>query len=291
METVSEGSCVFLVAGDGSILLQERSDDVPPAGIGRWTPPGGGREPGEDPRATALREFEEETGVRLERLRYLETVTPGEVEGLLVDVLHVFYADDHVPRGQIQVFEGLDFQYRHPREYGAMPFNPGTRNLIGRFLASDAYRGTLAMLQPHRAGVGVIEIDRWGRVLLQLRDADLPPERYPNQWSIPGGLIEAGEAPDAAAFREFEEETGHMLDYLKLFRLYRREPDLPASLTDVYHVYYIDADIDEDRIVVGEGQAFRYFAPDELGALDMPVHARKVLAEFLASGAYRAMFH
>ncbi len=172
-----------------------------------------------------------------------------------------------------------------------MPFNPGTRHLIERFLASDAYRGTLAMLQPYRAGVGVIEIDRWGRVLLQLRDADLPPERYPNQWSIPGGLIEEGEAPDAAAFREFEEETGQVLDSLEFFRLYRREPDLPTSLTDVYHVYYIDADIEEDRIVVGEGQAFRYFAPDELAGVDVPVHARTVLAEFLASGAYRAMFH
>lgn len=39
--TRREGSCVFLVAADGSILLQQRSDDVPPAGIGRWTPPGG----------------------------------------------------------------------------------------------------------------------------------------------------------------------------------------------------------------------------------------------------------
>lgn len=289
--TLREGSCVFLIAADGSLLLQQRSDDVPPAGIGRWTPAGGAREPGEEPRATALREFEEETGIRLERLRYLETVTPGEVEGLFVDVLHVFYADDDVPRERIQVFEGLDFQYRHPREFAAMPFNPGTRHLIERFLASDAYRGTLAMLQPYRAGVGVIEIDRWGRVLLQLRDAHLPAERYPNQWSIPGGLIEEGEAPDAAAFREFEEETGQVLDNLEFFRLYRREPDLPTSLTDVYHVYYIDADIDEDRIVVGEGQAFRYFAPDELAGVDVPVHARTVLAEFLASGAYRAMFH
>jgi 8-oxo-dGTP pyrophosphatase MutT (NUDIX family) len=291
LTTVREGSCVFLVAAGGSILLQQRSDDVPPAGIGRWTPPGGAREPGEDPRTTALREFEEETGVRLERLRYLETVTPAVVEGLAVEVLHVFYADDVVPRERIQVFEGLDFQYWHPGEFGPLPLNPGTRNLLARFVASDAYRGTVALLQPSTAGVGVIEIDRWGRVLLQLRDADLPADRYPGQWSIPGGVIERGEAPDAAAFREFEEETGQILDYLKFFRLYRREPDLPTSLTHVYHVYYVDADIDEDRIVVGEGQAFRYFAPDELDGLDMPLHARNVLAEFLASAAYRAMFH
>lgn len=289
--TRREGSCVFLVAADGSILLQQRSDDVPPAGIGRWTPPGGAREPGEDPRETALREFEEETGVRLERLRYLETVTPADVEGLAVDVLHVFYADDVVPRERIQVFEGLDFQYRHPRAFGSLPLNPGTRNLLDRFVASDAYRGTVALLQPFTAGVGVIELDRWGRVLLQLRDADLPPDRYPDQWSIPGGIIEAGEAPDAAAFREFEEETGHLLPDLKFFKLYRRQPDLPASLTDLYHVYYVDADIEEDEVVVGEGQAFRYFAAGELEGLSMPIHARLVLREFFASSAYRALFH
>lgn len=291
MAKTGEGSCVFLVAADGSILLQQRSDDVPPAGIGRWTPPGGTREPGEDPRETALREFEEETGVRLERLRYLETVTPADVEGLAVDVLHVFYADDVVPRERIQVFEGLDFQYRHPRAFGSLPLNPGTRNLLDRFVASDAYRGTVALLQPFTAGVGVIELDRWGRVLLQLRDADLPPDRYPDQWSIPGGIIEAGEAPDAAAFREFEEETGHLLPDLKFFKLYRRQPDLPASLTDLYHVYYVDADIEEDEVVVGEGQAFRYFAPGELEGLSMPIHARLVLREFFASSAYRALFH
>lgn len=286
-----EGSCVFLIAADGSLLLQQRSDDVPPAGIGRWTPPGGGREPGEDPRTTALREFEEETGVRLERLRFLETVTPADVDGLSVPVLHVFYADDQVPRDRIQVFEGLDFQYRHPRDFEALPLNPGTRNLLARFVASDAYRGTVSLLQPFKVGVGVIEMDRWGRLLLQLRDADLPPERYPGQWSIPGGIVEPDEPADAAAFREFEEETGHLLPDLRFFRLYRRDPDLPTSLTDLYHIYSIDADVEEASISVNEGQAFRYFAPDQLDALDIPPHARTVLRDFLASSAYRALFH
>ena len=54
-----EGSCGFLIRADGSILLQQRSDDVPRAGAGRWAVPGGGREGGESPRDTALREFAE----------------------------------------------------------------------------------------------------------------------------------------------------------------------------------------------------------------------------------------
>src|SRR5689334_15724836 len=78
-----EGSCVFLIRADGALLLQQRSDDVAPAGIGRWTALGGGLEGAETPLECAAREFEEETGVRLTRLRYLETVTPDEVPQLL----------------------------------------------------------------------------------------------------------------------------------------------------------------------------------------------------------------
>jgi 8-oxo-dGTP pyrophosphatase MutT (NUDIX family) len=286
-----EGSCIFLIAADGSILLQQRDDDVAPAGIGRWTVPGGGREGEESTFDCALREFEEETGVCLQRLRFLETVTPDEVPELLPKTLHLFYADDQVPRERIEVNEGLDFQYQHPANFGALKMNQGTRNLLARFIATDAYRGTVSLLQPNPVGVGMLALDRWGRVLLQLRDADLPPERYPDQWSIPGGILEPGEAPDAAAFREFEEETGVLLEDLKLFRVYRRDPDMPTSIVDVFHVYYGDPDLDEAEIEVNEGQAFRYFGPRELDAIDVPEHARAVLTEFFESQHYRRLFH
>lgn len=287
-----EGSCVMLIAADGSILLQQRSDDVPPAGIGRWTAPGGGREPGEEPRDTALREFLEETGVALERIRFFETVTPVEVPELLPSLLHIFFADDQVAREHIEVNEGLDFQYHHPSRFPGLKMNQGTRNLLDRFTASDSYRGTVAMLQPQKDGAGILALDRWGRVLLQLRDADLPPERFPDQWSIPGGIIEAGEAPDAAAFREFEEETGILLQDLTLFRTYRKQPDLPSSLTDTYHIYFADPDLDEAEIEVREGQAFRYFSSSEVtGTENIPEPARAVLAEFFASNHYRRLFH
>ncbi len=286
-----EGSCVLLIAADGSILLQQRDDDVPPAGVGRWTPPGGGREAGESPRETALREFEEETGVVLERLRFVESVTTADIPELLPRLLHIFFADDRVPRDRIDVREGLDFQYHHPGTFAELNMNPGTRHLLERFIATDYYRGTVALLQPYKAGVGVIALDRWGRALLQLRDADLPPDRYPNAWSIPGGILEPGEAPDAGAFREFEEETGILLEDLKLFRLFRRDPDFPTSITDVYHVYFTDPDIDEDAVQVNEGQAFKYWAPHELAGLHMPVHARAILEEFFQSAHYRRLFH
>ncbi len=286
-----EGSCVLLIAADGSILLQQRSDDVPPAGVGRWTPLGGGREGDESPRETALREFEEETGVALKRLRFFESITTDEVPDLIPARLHLFFADDQVPRAAIVVNEGLDFQYQHPDIFETLPMNPGTRAVLARFTASDSYKGTVAMHRPHKDGVGIVALDRWGRALLQLRDADLPPERYPDQWAIPGGIIEPGEAPDAAAFREFEEETGILLEDLKFYRMFRRDPDFPTSITDAYHIYFADPDLDEAEIQVNEGQAFRYFAPGQLGQLEMPPFTRTILEGFFESAHYRRLFH
>ena len=150
--------------------------------------------------------------------------------------------------------------------------------------------GHMTHPQPPGSGAAVIEIDRWGRVLLQLRDADLPPERFPDTWSLPGGMLLPGESPDAGALREFEEETGHLLETAKLFKVYRKA-ELPTALVDIQHVYYIDADLDLDALSVNEGQGFGYFAPAELAALAMPPHSRTIVTEFVESAAYRAMFH
>lgn len=286
-----EGSAVLLVARDGRVLLQQRDDHHPPAGYGRWAIPGGRREGGESPRETALREFEEETGIRLERLRSFGTVEPGENPSQPHWTIHLFFADDEVPEEEVRCYEGLAFRYWTPEEARVLPMNPGGRQMLEAFLESDKYRGLRRLKARERAGVGVIELDRWGRVLLQLRDADLPPERWPDTWSLPGGMIEPGEPADAAALREFEEETGALLEELKLFRVYRAGKELPGLIGYDEHVYYVDADLDEALLEVNEGQAFRYFAPDELDGLAMPGHARAILGEFFASPAYRAMFH
>jgi 8-oxo-dGTP diphosphatase len=276
----------------GRVLLQQRDDMEPPEGYGRWTVAGGHMEPGETPRETALREFEEETGAKLQRLRFFRVFsTPSRNDPNLIHELHVFFADDEIAQEAIEVNEGITFRYWSPEETRSLPMNPFPRSILETFFAHDQYLGTLATKAPYKVGVSVIELDRWGRALLQLRDADLPPERCPNMWSIPGGLMQPGEAPDACGLREFEEETGVLLEDLKLFQAFRRDGDLPTALVDVQHVYYIDADIDEAEVEVLEGQAFRYFAPDQLSTLEMPPHARTILERFFVSPAYRAMFH
>ncbi len=194
-----EGSAVALFDAAGRILLQQRDDNHPPAGYGRWMLPGGGREGDETPRETALREFEEETGIRLERLRFFRSFTPDTLEGLHARLLHVFFADDEVEEDTIQVNEGLDFRFWPADAIPGLLMNPPQRQLLETFIASDHYRGTLAIKAPYRAGSAVIQLDRWGRVMLQLRDADLPPERFPNAWALPGGMLLQGESADAAA--------------------------------------------------------------------------------------------
>lgn len=138
----------------------------------------------------------------------------------------------------------------------------------------------------------VIALDRWGRVLLlQPREADLPRDGSPGWWGLPRGGLKAFEAPDEAALRAFEEETGHLLDTLRLFRVYRRADDLPAAIADVMHVYYDDPDVDVANITSGERRGFGYFGVDELPFDAIAPSHRVVLEDFVASTAYRAMFH
>lgn len=290
-ETIDhDGSAVILMDARGRVLLQQRDDDIPPAGYGRWTVPGGRREGEETPRQTALREFAEETGLKLERLRFWRVASSATFPGQLASTLPVFFADDPVDEAAIEVNEGLDFRFWAPGEALALLMNPWTRDLLEAFFASDQYRGTLAAKRAYKQGVAVLAMDRWGRVLLQLRDEDLPPERSPGVWSLPGGLIEPDEAPDAAALREFEEETGQLLEELKLYRAFRHA-DLATLLVDVQHVYYCDPDIPEDLIDVREGQAFRYWGPGDLATLPMPPHARTIMEWFFESPAYKGLFH
>lgn len=66
-------------------------------------------------------------------------------------------------------------------------------------------------------GVGAIVVDR-GRVLLVRRGTE--PLR--GQWSLPGGLVEVGEALTAALVREVNEETGLEVKVVELIELLDR---------------------------------------------------------------------
>lgn len=83
------------------------------------------------------------------------------------------------------------------------------------------------------------------RFLLQLRD-DIPTIAWPGHWAFFGGHLEPGELPDAAVYRELQEEIGYDAPQLTLFK--RSE-----SETVVRHVYHGPLVVPVESLVLTEG--------------------------------------
>ncbi|MEO6703957.1 MAG: NUDIX hydrolase [Jatrophihabitantaceae bacterium] len=75
-----------------------------------------------------------------------------------------------------------------------------------------------------------------GRVLLMWRHRFITDAWG---WEVPGGAIDAGEEPVAAAAREFEEETGWRPDS-PLRPLVRIDPS-PGLMTTRHHIFQLDS--------------------------------------------------
>jgi 8-oxo-dGTP pyrophosphatase MutT (NUDIX family) len=89
-----------------------------------------------------------------------------------------------------------------------------------------------SVVRIRRTAVGVLPIDARGRVRL-VGQWRFPLARY--SWEMPEGGAEPGEAPEACARRELQEETGLTADALiEIARL-----DLSNSLTDETAVLYL----------------------------------------------------
>ena len=130
----------------------------------------------------------------------------------------------------------------------------------------------------------VLLVDRQGRILMQHRDAKA--RTSPNQWSFPGGKIEDGESPEAAAHRELVEETGLSVAKLTRFGVYTRPSISNAAAEVEIHVFCAATDAVQDDVVLGEGQAMVFVEPADAITRDLGVTAQKVLPLFLASGSY-----
>lgn len=279
-----EGSAVLLVDALGRVLLQQRDDDLPPAGVGRWAIPGGGREGNESILETALREFEEETGVGLRRVRHAASFVPGRAGWSQRATIHVFVAQDDVAEEAIEVNEGLAFAYRAPEAAMDLRMNPGTERMLGEALASPLYRLASERRATAERWACVLALNRWGRVLvIQPGDAGRAGD-----WCLPGGPVDDATSPDGAALAALAEVTGQTVDTLWLFRAYTRAA-LPVGPGGTTHVYFYDPDIDLGD-VAGEGDA-TYVGPGELDEAALADYARVILEEFFVSPAYKALFH
>jgi len=79
-----------------------------------------------------------------------------------------------------------------------------------------------------------------GRILLVRRTDD-------GTWCLPGGRVEFGESIEACARREFEEETGHVVELTGLLGVYSAPDDQIHRYPDGEVVHFVG--------VVFEGQA------------------------------------
>lgn len=94
------------------------------------------------------------------------------------------------------------------------------------------------------------------RFLLQLRD-DIPTIAWPGHWAFFGGHLEPGEDPDAAVYRELEEEIGYIAPQLSLFERVEDE-------TVVRHVYHGPLVVPVEQLVLTEGLDLGLWSVDDI---------------------------
>lgn len=132
--------CVLLVDGRGWVLLQERDEHAPIAPE-HWGLPGGHLEDGEDFLPGALRELEEETGVRLDAGLAREVgvydVHPELPGG---GVLGLFAARVDLTDADIVVGEGRQIVFVEPSAIGSLTLTDSAAKTLPGFLASDLYQ-------------------------------------------------------------------------------------------------------------------------------------------------------
>ena len=139
-----------------------------------------------------------------------------------------------------------------------------------------------------RRFASILLVDPRGWVLLQERDEH--PVIDPECWGFVGGHVDRGEEPDAAAYRELEEETGLRLapPGLPLWREFSIYHASYESFDDVF-VYAAATTVTDDEIEVGEGRQIVFVDPATLGDLPLTASAARILPEFLASERYRGL--
>jgi 8-oxo-dGTP diphosphatase len=123
--------------------------------------------------------------------------------------------------------------------------------------------------------VAIIIENMEGEVLLLLRD-NKSTITFPNHWTLVGGKIEDGEAPEAAAHRELKEETG-LTARLSFWKRYDRQHTL--FIVDQY-IYLGKMYASPKSLVLGEGQALQFFKPAEIGHLKIGYGFKALLNEY-----------
>ena len=159
-----------------------------------------------------------------------------------------------------------------------MPRPPDDPEIEARLQKLGWKRGDPAPAITRLAAYGVIRRD--GRVLLA-RVA--PGNLGAGLWVLPGGGLEFGEAPEDAAVREVEEETGLNAVITGPPSIHSDTGTWPFSGGEIRNhqvrfVYPMEITGGVERTEVdGSSDAFGWFTPEELGALSIGDLVRRVL--------------
>lgn len=128
---------VILFNRKGELLLLLR-DDIPSIGHpNHWNLVGGGIEDGESPEQAAIREAEEEIGVRLDEvpLFRLYSIACEHVPGL-VHPYYVHWSRLERPIEDLTLGEGQDMRFFAPAELSGLRIIPHEVGILQDFLAS-----------------------------------------------------------------------------------------------------------------------------------------------------------
>ena len=115
---------------------------------------------------------------------------------------------------------------------------------------------------------------------------------YRDHWSLPGGILEDGEAPHVGCFREVEEEIGLVLPPGRMLTVAWTAPDgeRPKPIVSFLFDGGVLADASGIRLQEEELDDWRFVAPDELGDYLPPFLLRRVTAALTARSTGTASY-
>ena len=284
------GAGAVIMDDAGRVLLQKRSDNR------QWSLPGGGLEPLETPADAVVREVWEETGLLVEPVRVMGvfggpefhvTYPNGdEISGVTIvfacrpiggslrpdgdEVLDLAYFDMQEALARLSMPDRLRSRFQAVMAAGERAyFDPPTwqpptdgirANGISPYMRRMREKVGTALLMT--AGAAAVIFNEQGHVLLQKRGDT-------GRWGLVGGGIDPDEAPADAVVREAWEETGLLVEPVRIIGVYGG-PD--------FHLVYPNGDevaitsiAFECRVVGGtltadgeESLALAYFPPEDV---------------------------